>query len=282
MTKSDKARQIVKDGLVKIGNSAIETQARTSDRKRDKDFQTIEVIRRKEAENLYKQQQVDSRLAKAALIPRTGEQASTINFMFNPTDLSLSRSVSITPMNGARTQRGLPKVNFGFVEPYKLSLAGILFDTYETGGSVLNEIQPLLDAVDFSKFQDPFKKEEAGGKKYQERVVQATMGNQAAQELFTSVGKNFAGVNVNALEYKEYGAGKIGEQILDIRRPPVFYFIWGDKNYMCCMVKQLDYKLTMFLPNGTPVRAMVNITLEEVDLGVADRGFSARQSIISK
>jgi hypothetical protein len=36
----------------------------------------------------------------------------------------------------------------------------------------------------------------------------------------------------------------------------------------------------MFLPNGTPVRAMVNITLEEVDLGVASRAFSERQKFV--
>ncbi|MCF3575744.1 hypothetical protein [Planktothrix agardhii] len=221
----------------------------------------------------YKAQQRDQRLVKAALIPRTGEAASPIYFMFNPTDLSLSRSVTIKTMDGSRTQRGLPKVNFGSIEAYKLTLSGILFDTYETGASVFDSIKPLLDAVDFSKFKDPFAKPTTRGG-YQERLVKLSSSETAMQSFVGSVGGK------NVLGYREFGSEKVGSQTLETRRPPVFYFIWGEKNYMCCMIKQLDYKLTMFLPNGTPVRAMVNITLEEVDLGVASRAFSERQKFV--
>ena len=48
-------------------------------------------------------------------------------------------------------------------------------------------------------------------------------------------------------------------------RPPIYKFIWGDKDYITCFVEKLDYKLTMFLANGTPVRAEVNLSLKEVD-----------------
>jgi hypothetical protein len=272
-----KFKEATKGALISGADIAILEAANKADIERDKQYTEIEASAKSAALKRYKEQQVDSRLVKAALIPRTGEDASIkiINFMFNPTDLSLSRSVSITPMNGARTQRGLPKVNFGFVEPYKLTLAGILFDTYETGKSVFDKIQPLLNAVDFSKFKDPFKKQESGKNSYQERVVKVSIGQAAIGSFVENIGgKNVLGV-------QEYDSENIGKQSLEIRRPPVFYFIWGEKNYMCCMVKQLDYKLTMFLPNGTPVRAMVNITLEEVDLGVASRAFSQRQKYIS-
>jgi len=268
---TDKLKEAFKGALLSAADILILQTANKLDIQRDSQYIALETRAKSEALEKYKAQQVDSRLVKAALIPRTGEKASTINFMFNPTDLSLSRSVTITPMNGARTQRGLPKVNFGFVEPYKLTLAGILFDTYEIGKSVFDKIQPLLDAVDFSKFQDPFKEQNS----YQERLVKVSLTGAA----MTSFVKGLEGKNV--LGAREFGSEKIGEQSLEIRRPPVFYFIWGEKNYMCCMVKQLDYKLTMFLPNGTPVRAMVNITLEEVDLGVASRAFSQRQKFIT-
>jgi len=272
---TDKVNEAFKGAVLSAADIFILKAANQLDQERDRNYLKIEDRAKSAALQKYKEQQVDSRLVKAALIPRTGEDASTINFMFNPTDLSLSRSVTITPMNGARTQRGLPKVNFGFVEPYKLTLAGILFDTYETGQSVFDKIQPLLDAVDFSKFQDPFKTQQSGDASYQERVVKVSLTEGA----MSSFVKGLGGKNV--LGAREFGSEKIGEQSLEIRRPPVFYFIWGEKNYMCCMVKQLDYKLTMFLPNGTPVRAMVNITLEEVDLGVASRAFSQRQKFIT-
>lgn len=48
-------------------------------------------------------------------------------------------------------------------------------------------------------------------------------------------------------------------------RPPIYKFIWGNKDYITCFVEKLDYKLTMFLADGTPVRAEVNLSLKEVD-----------------
>lgn len=51
-----------------------------------------------------------------------------------------------------------------------------------------------------------------------------------------------------------------------IKRPPIYYFMWGEQNYIDCMVTALTYKLTMFLPSGRPVRAVVDITLQEVDV----------------
>ena len=47
------------------------------------------------------------------------------------------------------------------------------------------------------------------------------------------------------------------------------------------MIKDLSFKLTMFLPNGRPVRAMVDLSLQEVDLGVASHSLSERSTIIS-
>jgi Contractile injection system tube protein len=52
------------------------------------------------------------------------------------------------------------------------------------------------------------------------------------------------------------------------RRPPVYIFEWGignNKDYFHCVITSLTYKLTMFLTDGTPVRAIVDISLQEVD-----------------
>ena len=50
-------------------------------------------------------------------------------------------------------------------------------------------------------------------------------------------------------------------------RPPIYQFMWGKQVYLRrCFVEKLNYKLTMFLPDGTPVRAVIDsLTLKEAD-----------------
>lgn len=47
-------------------------------------------------------------------------------------------------------------------------------------------------------------------------------------------------------------------------RPPIYIFTWGSQEYLRCFVQAISYKLTLFLPDGTPVRSVVNLTLVEV------------------
>jgi Contractile injection system tube protein len=51
------------------------------------------------------------------------------------------------------------------------------------------------------------------------------------------------------------------------QRTPRYTFTWGGNQLLrCCFVKKLNYKLTMFLPDGTPVRATIDsLTLKEAD-----------------
>ena len=53
--------------------------------------------------------------------------------------------------------------------------------------------------------------------------------------------------------------------IKDKQRPPVYVFAWGTINYLRCYVESVDYQLTLFLADGTPVRAKASLTLKEVD-----------------
>lgn len=48
------------------------------------------------------------------------------------------------------------------------------------------------------------------------------------------------------------------------KRPPVYIFKWKDE-YFYCVITSLTYTLNMFLSDGTPVRALVDIALQEVD-----------------
>jgi hypothetical protein len=69
-----------------------------------------------------------------------------------------------------------------------------------------------------------------------------------------------------AVEFSQGGKG-------DKKRPPIYLFSWHE-DYLRCFVKTLSYKLTLFLPDGTPVRASVDLTLEEVDYPVSKPGQS--------
>lgn len=134
------------------------------------------------------------------------EGAEDIEFMFNPSEISLSRSMSIEQSEGARGESGQNKTSFKHPNPYELKVGNLIFDTYESGKSVLENVQQLSKTVEF---------------------------------------------------------------IEDKGRPPIYLFNWGDHNYIRAFVKNFSCRLTLFLPDGTPVRAMIDLALEQVDLPVS-------------
>jgi hypothetical protein len=146
---------------------------------------------------------VGQKLEKAKLKAYGGE-APDIEFMFNPTDISFTRTVKWESNPGNRGTTLLPKVNFSGVEPYKFTLKQLLFDTYETKESVMknyiNKIKKGVETIDGSPD----------------------------------------------------------------KRPPVYILTWGTE-YFYCVITSLTYTLNMFLADGTPVRALVDIALQEVD-----------------
>ncbi|MGL5921300.1 VgrG-related protein [Chroococcidiopsis sp.] len=145
-------------------------------------------------------------LEKAKLIVHSSPfnpQAKDIEFMFNPTEISFTRTANWEDEPGNRGSSLLPKVNFSGVAPYQLTLSNLLFDTYETKTSVMQ--------------------------KYIDNIKQGVSAKATAPS-----------------------------------RPPVYIFVWKNK-YFHCVIESLTYKLTMFLADGTPVRALVDMTLREVD-----------------
>jgi hypothetical protein len=161
--------------------------------------------------------QVSQQLVKAQLYSTEG--GTTIEFMFNPTELNFNRTLELNSPKGSRTDKGIPKINFGYPQPYTLTINNILFDTYETGENVLKYIEPFKEAVAFEAFKLSDDKRDPKDKERPEIT----------------------------------------------KRPPSYMFTWGSQKYLLCLVKTLGYKLTLFLPNGTPVRAVVSLTLQEVD-----------------
>ncbi|MBL1176268.1 hypothetical protein [Pantanalinema sp. GBBB05] len=159
-------------------------------------------------------------LVKAKLVSTDG--GGTIEFMFNPTQLAFRQRINLTKNSGARTGRGLPKVNFAYPDPCTLSIRDIMLDTYEESGgkSVLTHIQQFEKAVNFA----------------------------------------------------ESGEGKE-------KRPPTYVFTWGSQQYIRCFIVEFTYTLTLFLPDGTPVRAKLDLELEEVDESTSQPGMSTSGSV---
>jgi hypothetical protein len=154
-------------------------------------------------------QKLKPQLEKAKLKAYNGE-SDDIEFMFNPTEISFTRAVKWESKQGNRGSELLPKVNFSGVNPYKFTLKQLLFDTYETKKSVMEEhINKIKKGVETI----------TGGDK----------------------------------------------------RPPVYIFLWKDE-YFHCVITSLTYTLNMFLTDGTPVRAMVDISLQEVDKNNIPKG----------
>jgi hypothetical protein len=148
-----------------------------------------------------------------------------IEFMFNPNEISFSRSMSLEQNAGTRNASGQNKTSFKHPNPYSLTINNIIFDTYEAVDgennreSVTKYIQKFAKAVEFIKSS-----ENSDG------------SSQANQ------------------------------------RPPIYLFSWGKIQYMRCFVKNFSVKLSLFLPDGTPVRASVNLSLEQVELPTPERG----------
>lgn len=147
-------------------------------------------------------------LAKAALLPLDGEIGEKIEFMFNPAQLVFARTVKWQAeqgnrSNGSQPNSSLPKVNFSGVDPYKLTLSQLIFDTYEARTPVMEHIKKLKKGAE------------------------------------SPDGRN--------------------------KRPPVYVLSWGQKKTFPCVITSLSYKLDMFLDDGTAVRALVDISLQEVE-----------------
>lgn len=83
-------------------------------------------------------------------------------------------------------------------------------------------------------------------------------------------------VNIKDMIYDTYETGRGVKEYIDrltkatkfidsIQRPPIYMLTWGQNKFLLCFVENLKYQLTMFKPDGTPVRAKASVTLKQVD-----------------
>ncbi|MGB3519256.1 MAG: hypothetical protein WBA43_22590 [Elainellaceae cyanobacterium] len=172
-------------------------------------------------------------LEKAFLLP-FDPGVSKIEFMFNPSEITFSHKVNVSESPGAKAQEsGKPKVSFSSIDANTLVINDIIFDTYEEQINVVEKyIMPFRQAVEFVAFSGNLQSGSAGQQS----------NSQQAQD-----GQNS-------------------------QRTPLYAFVWGTSGSVtkalmpCCFIESLSYKLIMFLPDGTPVRAKIDsLTLKEAD-----------------
>ncbi|MGF1498078.1 MAG: hypothetical protein ACFB8W_14825 [Elainellaceae cyanobacterium] len=165
-----------------------------------------------------------------------------IHFMFNPVELSFQHEVESSEENGARTEEtGRPKISFSHIKARTITISNIMFDTYEEREDVQVYIRPFLCAVEYVKHVQQFADK-----------ISSDLSNKIGNRGSASGQRNGSGNSTDNSEEKT----------------PIYRFLWGnqDKYLPYCVIERLDYKLTMFLPDGTPVRAIIdNLTLKETD-----------------
>jgi hypothetical protein len=183
-----------------------------------------------------------------AYLKALNDKVPDIRFMFNPTELAFKHKVNFNSDNGARSDSaGRPKISFSGIESREIQISNIMFDTYEEREDVHIYIRPFLCAVSFVE----------SVQKHSSRISSdliSRLGNPT--ELSQAVHQSIASFRSSRSDDN------------DLQSPPVYRFIWGNQDQYLpyCFIDSLDYKFTMFLPDGTPVRAVISsLTLKETD-----------------
>jgi len=151
-----------------------------------------------------------------------GRTRTPIEALFNPTDISRSRSVEWEgPVGGLAGTVPGRRQQFLAVAPETLSVS-LLFDTYESRG-------------------------------YTDSRVVGSLPNPGGANAFASDVTRLTD-EVVALAEIDAGTG----------RPPVCLISWGQYAHIFTgVLVQLDQRFTMFLPDGTPVRATLECRFTE-------------------
>lgn len=194
-----------------------------------------------------------STLVKATLIPWESG-VPQIEFMFNPTELTFDCAVEVKESKGSKTSKeGQLKTTFSYIQAERVTINKILFDTYEDGDNVVEKyIEPFRAAVHF-----------IGSSKQSSLVALKGL----PEPLKDAVAAPINSLSSSIQSGIDKATGRSSPTDEQKERTPIYRFIWGDQTYLRrCNIEKLVYKLTMFLPDGTPVRAVIDsLTLKKAD-----------------
>jgi hypothetical protein len=154
-----------------------------------------------------------------------------ITALFNPRHLQYSKDIAwkIDPITGQTALAGYHQILFTSSNPRTLTI-DLFFDTYEgepdVSGTGTSALQQALATV---KPINPFNQTPSG---------------------------------VNVGDYTKLVAA-LGTVLPDLHRPPLCKLTWGDQTLIQGVLTHLTEDFTMFLVDGTPVRATLSCTFTE-------------------
>jgi len=161
---------------------------------------------------------------------------------FNPTKLQLSKSASWQTKQTVQSNIGTSTFTGG--SPISLSLQ-LFFDTTATGGDVRQYTAALMDLAMVN---------------VAEASQSASLAELTAElDYMNKHASDFTSEQIATVEQESEGraAGEEGA-------PPRCKFVWGNFSFVC-ILKSVDVTYTVFLPNGTPVRATASVKLLQIE-----------------
>jgi len=159
---------------------------------------------------------------------RRGRKWETVEALFNPAEISRTRSVRWEQPSGAVAGAGsiMRQQDFIGLEPETLTVA-LFFDTYESRSEADN------------------------------RVV-------GAMRSLRDTASPFATGSSSDVTKRTKEVVALAEIDVETHRPPVCWLSWGAYGQIFTgVLTQLDQRFTLFLPDGTPVRATLTCTFAE-------------------
>lgn len=169
---------------------------------------------------------------------------------FNPTKLQLSKKASWKTEKTWKSNVG--NTTFTGGDPISLSV-DLFFDTTTTGGDVRQYTSPLMDLTMVDLVEATKWLSEEDIKKQIEGLEKSISGAEEGTD--TSSLKRQVEDLKKALTGK--AAGTAGA-------PPKCKFVWGSFSFLA-IVESVNVTFTMFLPNGTPVRATAKMKMKQIE-----------------
>lgn len=159
-----------------------------------------------------------------------GDEAADHAARFNPDKLQLSKGSTWQTEKAPLSNIG--KTTFGGGDPMRLSV-DLFFDTTATGVDVRRYTSPLLELV-----MIPPDVVSSMGSTYQ--TMLASMPDEETKE-------------------------SLAKSVYESYHPPKCKFLWGRFTSFEAYVEAVDTTFTMFLQDGTPVRATVKVKLKQIE-----------------
>lgn len=180
----------------------------------------------------------------------------SVNCMFNPTEYSLSKSNNWT----AIPQKGVHLGNFEFANagPTTLTL-NLFFDTYSNANGSNGQPEDVRQKYT-QAIWDMMEPDMMLG--LMDNAVNALLGGLSVGGSGLTGGAG--GLTLSASV--DFSISLSPESLMNMLkgRPPIVRFQWGSTSLFSAVITNITEQLTLFLPDGTPVRSKLAVTFQQI------------------